>query len=120
MLLNTWEILGNWILINNMNSCSWTLWAVPSYLLNPVILCYFSLFTHLDITLTLYLDVHRQGVIFPTEYIVGTDWNHFGYDGIEVTFHLHPAHVIYLSVIDGGVVLFGKDNWSFLLGHAPC
>jgi len=28
-------------------------------------------------------DVHRQGVFFPTEYIIGTEWEHFGYDGIE-------------------------------------
>jgi len=28
-------------------------------------------------------DVHRQGIVFPTEYIVGTEWEHFGYDGIE-------------------------------------
>eukprot|EP00475_Leptophrys_vorax_P033044 TRINITY_DN5164_c0_g1_i1.p1 TRINITY_DN5164_c0_g1~~TRINITY_DN5164_c0_g1_i1.p1 ORF type:complete len:251 (-),score=43.42 TRINITY_DN5164_c0_g1_i1:68-820(-) len=28
-------------------------------------------------------DIHREGVIFPTQYIVGTGWDHAGYDAIE-------------------------------------
>jgi hypothetical protein len=28
-------------------------------------------------------DVHREGVIFPTQYIVGGDWEYEGYDAIE-------------------------------------
>lgn len=28
-------------------------------------------------------DIHRQGVIFPTQYIVGAEWEFEGYDGIE-------------------------------------
>ncbi len=28
-------------------------------------------------------DVHREGVVFPTQYIVGAGWNYEGYDAIE-------------------------------------
>ncbi|KAF0694536.1 Aste57867_14618 [Aphanomyces stellatus] len=28
-------------------------------------------------------DVHRQGVVFPPHYIIGSEWKHEGYDGIE-------------------------------------
>ena len=38
--------------------------------------------------------VHKQGVIFPTDYIVGTTWDHFGFDGIEV--HQSPSLSFFL------------------------
>ena len=28
-------------------------------------------------------DVHREGVVFPTQYIVGAEWEYEGYDAIE-------------------------------------
>ncbi len=28
-------------------------------------------------------DVHRQGVVFPTQFLIGAEWEYEGYDGIE-------------------------------------
>ena len=73
-----------------------------------------------------FLAVHKQGVIFPTEYIVGTTWDRFGYDGIEVCWELVRRYLKYVplkfyklnSVVDGRDLLFGENNWSQVLGDA--
>jgi len=42
-------------------------------------------------------EVHKQGVIFPTDYIVGTEWDHLGYDGIETEGLCYLAKTIGVS-----------------------
>jgi hypothetical protein len=39
-------------------------------------------------------DVHRQGVIFPAHYIIGSEWSEEGYDGIETEGLCYSAHFL--------------------------
>ncbi|KAG7377378.1 hypothetical protein PHYPSEUDO_011748 [Phytophthora pseudosyringae] len=39
-------------------------------------------------------DVHRQGVIFPVHYIIGSEWGAEGYDGIETEGMCYTAHFL--------------------------
>ncbi|KAK1934650.1 Mannan polymerase complex subunit MNN9 [Phytophthora citrophthora] len=39
-------------------------------------------------------DVHRQGVIFPHNYIIGSEWGREGYDGIETEGLCYSAHFL--------------------------
>ncbi len=64
-------------------------------------------------------EVHKQGAVFPTEYIVGTQWEHFGYDGIEVklfVIYFHKLLPVFFS--DRGNLLFSENIWGILLGYA--
>ncbi|GMF14078.1 unnamed protein product [Phytophthora lilii] len=39
-------------------------------------------------------DVHRQGVVFPMHYIIGSEWDEEGYDGIETEGLCYTAHFL--------------------------
>ncbi|EGZ25806.1 hypothetical protein PHYSODRAFT_388889, partial [Phytophthora sojae] len=39
-------------------------------------------------------EVHRQGVIFPMHYVIGSKWGHEGYDGIETEGLCYTAHFL--------------------------
>ncbi|KAG7375378.1 hypothetical protein PHYPSEUDO_001601 [Phytophthora pseudosyringae] len=39
-------------------------------------------------------DVHRQGVVFPAHYIIGSEWGREGYDGIETEGFCYNAHFL--------------------------
>ncbi|KAE9347502.1 hypothetical protein PR003_g6885 [Phytophthora rubi] len=39
-------------------------------------------------------DVHRQGVIFPAHYVIGSEWGAEGYDGIETEGFCYNAHFL--------------------------
>ncbi|KAF4320482.1 hypothetical protein JM18_005011 [Phytophthora kernoviae] len=39
-------------------------------------------------------DVHRQGVIFPAHYVIGSEWGAEGYDGIETEGLCYNAHFL--------------------------
>ncbi|KAJ8552376.1 hypothetical protein ON010_g10170 [Phytophthora cinnamomi] len=39
-------------------------------------------------------DVHRQGVIFPAHYTIGSEWGAEGYDGIETEGFCYNAHFL--------------------------
>ncbi|KAG7393299.1 hypothetical protein PHYBOEH_006141 [Phytophthora boehmeriae] len=39
-------------------------------------------------------DVHRQGVIFPAHYVIGSEWGAEGYDGIETEGLCYSAHFL--------------------------
>ncbi|KAG7390949.1 hypothetical protein PHYBOEH_006819 [Phytophthora boehmeriae] len=39
-------------------------------------------------------DVHRQGVLFPAHYVIGSEWGAEGYDGIETEGLCYSAHFL--------------------------
>ncbi|OWY90600.1 LOW QUALITY PROTEIN: hypothetical protein PHMEG_00041201 [Phytophthora megakarya] len=39
-------------------------------------------------------DIHRQGVMFPTNYVIGSEWGREGYDGIETEGLCYSAHFL--------------------------
>ncbi|KAL3663910.1 hypothetical protein V7S43_010799 [Phytophthora oleae] len=39
-------------------------------------------------------DIHRQGVVFPHHYIIGSEWGREGYDGIETEGLCYSAHFL--------------------------
>ncbi|ETO64546.1 hypothetical protein F444_17954 [Phytophthora nicotianae P1976] len=39
-------------------------------------------------------DIHRQGVMFPVHYIIGSEWGREGYDGIETEGLCYSAHFL--------------------------
>ncbi|OWZ03272.1 hypothetical protein PHMEG_00025029 [Phytophthora megakarya] len=39
-------------------------------------------------------DIHRQGVVFPTNYVIGSEWGREGYDGIETEGLCYSAHFL--------------------------
>ncbi|KAH7463172.1 Mannan polymerase complex subunit mnn9 [Phytophthora ramorum] len=39
-------------------------------------------------------DVHRQGVLFPAHYVIGSEWGAEGYDGIETEGICYSAHFL--------------------------
>ncbi|TMW66841.1 hypothetical protein Poli38472_011957 [Pythium oligandrum] len=39
-------------------------------------------------------DIHRQGVLFPHHYVIGSEWNAEGYDGIETEGLCYSAHFL--------------------------
>lgn len=39
-------------------------------------------------------DIHRQGVIFPHNYVIGSEWGREGYDGIETEGLCYSAHFL--------------------------
>jgi hypothetical protein len=39
-------------------------------------------------------EVHRQGVLFPAHYIIGSEWDEEGYDGIETEGLCYSAHFL--------------------------
>lgn len=39
-------------------------------------------------------EVHRQGVVFPVHYVIGSEWGREGYDGIETEGLCYTAHFL--------------------------
>ncbi|OWZ13137.1 hypothetical protein PHMEG_00013599 [Phytophthora megakarya] len=39
-------------------------------------------------------DIHRQGVLFPMHYVIGSEWGREGYDGIETEGLCYTAHFL--------------------------
>ncbi|KAI9980784.1 hypothetical protein PInf_010103 [Phytophthora infestans] len=39
-------------------------------------------------------DIHRQGVMFPVHYVIGSEWGREGYDGIETEGLCYTAHFL--------------------------
>ncbi|POM75393.1 Hypothetical protein PHPALM_7512 [Phytophthora palmivora] len=39
-------------------------------------------------------DIHRQGVMFPVHYVIGSEWGREGYDGIETEGLCYSAHFL--------------------------
>jgi hypothetical protein len=39
-------------------------------------------------------DIHRQGVIFPVHYVIGSEWENEGYDAIETEGICYIAHFL--------------------------